>query len=364
MPTLQRSGAVNSVIASILDGLGDACLLVDDALRIVYANHLAQEFFTMPQQQRHLRLVDVIPEPMIIALVQKAQATGQTMEREFLVAVKSSAGTEDRYLSVNVSSIQLRKVGAPYLRVLMRDQTERHATEQVRKDFVANASHELRTPLSIINGYLENLEDGLVDDPEQMKRCLHTMRKHGERIARIVEDMLTLSKFESATDGSAPENLRAQRFSVRECTQDVLERLQPMIDSKQADILVGITPEAEFIAADRFYWDQILFNLIENALKENETGIKVEISSRREGDTVILSVSDNGVGIPQEDIPFVFKRFYRVAKHHSSAVKGTGLGLSIVRRAVEAHGGTISVQSTLGVDASFTIRLPDPEMGE
>ena len=352
---------MNGVIASILEGLGDACLLLDDAMRVVYANHQAKETFNMPQQSRHLRLVDVIPEPMVIALVQKAQSSGKTLEREFLVPVTAGAGTEERYLSINVSPIQLRKAGPPYLRMLLRDQTERHATEQVRKDFVANASHELRTPLSIINGYLENLEDGLVDDAEQMRRCLQTMRKHGERIARIVEDMLTLSKFESATDGSAPENLRGQNFSVRECTQDVLERLQPMLESKQANILVTIAPDAEIIAADRFYWDQILFNLIENALKENEPGIHVEISSKREGTTVIIAVSDNGIGIPQEDLPFVFKRFYRVAKHHSSAVKGTGLGLSIVRRAVEAHGGTITVQSTLDHGATFIIRLPDAE---
>ena len=361
---MQSLSQVNGVIASLLEGLGDGCLLVDDAHRVVYANWQARELFTIPEQRRHVQLADIVPEPMMLALVQKAQSMGSTMEREFMIKVKTSRGMEDRFISMNVSPIQWRKVGAPYLRVLLRDQTERHATEQVRKDFVTNASHELRTPLSIINGYLENLEDGLVDDPAQLKRCIHTMRKHGERIAMIVEDMLTLSKFESATDGSTEENLRGQQFSLKDCTMDVVERLQPMIDDKQAEIKLDFMPDAEVISGDRFYWDQILFNLIENALKENAPGIVIAARSRREGDTVVLQIVDYGVGIPHEDLPFVFKRFYRVAKHHSSTIKGTGLGLSIVKRAIEAHGGTISVESSLGVSTVFTIRLPDPSIEE
>jgi two-component system phosphate regulon sensor histidine kinase PhoR len=362
--TVQSLSQVNGVIASLLEGLGDGCLLIDDAHRVVYANGQAKELFAIPEQRRHVQLADIVPEPMMMALVQKAQSAGATLEREFLIKVNTERGQEERYVAMNVSPVQWRKVGNPYLRVLLRDQTERHATEQVRKDFVTNASHELRTPLSIINGYLENLEDGLVDEPGQLKRCLHTMRKHGERIAMIVEDMLTLSKFESATDGSSVENLRAQTFSLRECTMDVVERLQPMIEAKQAEVNLHFMPDAEMIAGDRFYWDQILFNLMENALKENAPGIVIAVKGRREEDTVVLQVVDYGVGIPQEDLAFVFKRFYRVAKHHSSTIKGTGLGLSIVKRAVEAHGGTIGVESALGVSTAFTIRLPDPSTEE
>ena len=117
---------------------------------------------------------------------------------------------------------------------------------------------------------------------------------------------------------------------------------------------------ADQIRGDRFYWDQILFNLIENALKENKPGnLVISVTMERDGAASVIRIADNGIGIPRADLPFIFKLFYRVAKHHSQKIKGTGLGLSIVRRAVEAHGGTIGVDSTLGLETVFTIRLPD-----
>ena len=353
---------VNGVLVSILEGLGDACLLVDDAGRIVFANERTKDLFPIPKSLRNIHLRDVIADGGILGLLEHVLLTGQGVEREFPVQLKINSRLEDRYLAVNAMPIDIGGSGGRYMRVLVKDQTERHATDQVRKDFVANASHELRTPLSIINGYLENLVDGVVSDPVQLKKCLLTMRKHGERIARIVEDMLTLSKFESALDEEGPHVLRQGTFSCSDCVGDVLERVASLIESKQAKITLKIDREADQIAGDRFYWDQIFFNLIENALKENEVGIEVEICGERIGRSVILQVQDNGIGIPREDLPFVFKRFYRVAKHHSQQIKGTGLGLSIVRRAVEAHGGSITVESTVGVKTSFIMEIPDVEM--
>lgn len=350
---------VNGVIVSILEGLGDACLLLDDAGRIIFANEKTRALFTLRRVIRNIRLTEIINDARILALVHEVEESGEPTEREFLVKLKRGRRMEERYLAVNVAPIRLDKSNQPYLRILLRDQTERHATDQVRKDFVANASHELRTPLSIINGYLENLVDGVIDDDAMVRKCLLTMRKHGERIARIVEDMLTLSKFESEVDEVGARSLRQTKFSCRECVYDVLERLQPLIESKMAVVKVEIDSAADALAGDRFYWDQIFFNLIENALKENAPGISITLLGQRDGDKITLTVSDNGVGIPAEDIPFVFKRFYRVAKHHSQQVKGTGLGLSIVRRAVEAHGGSISVHSIPGQITSFIIVMPD-----
>lgn len=352
---------VNGVLVSILEGLGDSCLLIDDVGKVIYANQKTSLLFPFAKSLRHLKLMDLLPDARILSLVDQARETGKTLECDFLVQLAGERRMEDRYLAVNIAPIQLGKSTRHYLRMLIRDETERHATEQVRKDFVANASHELRTPLSIINGYLENLVDGVVEDPQQMRKCLLTMRKHGERIARIIEDMLTLSKFESAQNDHGLLQLRRSKFNCSECVEDVLERLQPMIDVKQAKVTVEIAEDADQIAGDRFYWDQIFFNLVENALKENAEGVVIRVCGLRYGQQVILQVKDNGVGIPREDLPFVFKRFYRVAKHHSQQIKGTGLGLSIVRRAIESHGGTISVDSIPGIETSFNIELPDLE---
>ncbi len=352
----------NAVLESVLEGLGDSCLLVDRDRRIIFANHETSELFHAADKLDGKELKSVITDERILAFVDRVAASGVKWdEEEFRLVLVQNGVPAEHCLVVAAAPVRLfGENSTGHLRVVIRDETDRHETEQIRKDFVANASHELRTPLSIINGYLENLLDGLIDDPVMARKSLQTMQKHGERIARIVEDMLTLSKFESAGEKGIA-GLRANSFSCRECVEDVVERLAPMIEERQArmDLVFPPAPE-DTIQGDRFYWDQIFFNLIENALKENQSpGLVVSVHlTRRDGESLIR-VRDNGVGIPRADLPFIFKRFYRVAKHHSQKIKGTGLGLSIVRRAVEAHSGTITVDSTMGVETVFTIRLPD-----
>jgi signal transduction histidine kinase len=241
--------------------------------------------------------------------------------------------------------------------VIIRDVTAEHQLEQVRKDFVANASHELRTPLAIINGYLENLlDDDMIEEPEMARRFLTIMRKHADRISRIVEDMLVISRLESG-EASA---LKVEPFRFRSCIKDILERLESVIRNQQAEVMV-IMPDPDLVLqGDRFYWTQVLFNLVENALKQNPySGLRVEVGCQQVGENLEIWVSDNGVGIPSADLPHIFRRFFRVEKHHSQQeIKGTGLGLSIVKRAVEAHGGSIRVTSVPGSETKFVITVP------
>ena len=352
----------NDVLESVLEGLGDSCLLVNERQDIVFANHETHDLFRTTSQLHGRPLAELIQDQPILSFVSRVAAGNRWQEEEFRLGLMREGGVQERYLVVSAAPVRLFGQDKPdHLRVVIRDETDRHETEQIRKDFVANASHELRTPLSIINGYLENLLDGVIDDPAMTTRSLQTMQKHGERIARIVEDMLTLSKFESAYEGG-PAALRQSSFSCRECVEDVVDRLGPKIEEKKARVDFQFpSDDSDVLEADRFYWDQIFFNLIENALKENQSDGKLilTISFIRGKGGAVMRIRDNGVGIPRADLPFIFKRFYRVAKHHSQTIKGTGLGLSIVRRAVESHGGTISVDSTLGVETVFTIRLPD-----
>ena len=174
-----------------------------------------------------------------------------------------------------------------------------------------------------------------------------------EQLDRQIKEAIALEK---------AENILAQ--TVRDVCKEFHETfaLRAEIEEKKARVELQFPADgSDVIEADRFYWDQIFFNLIENALKENQADGKLILTisfNRTKGESVIC-IRDNGVGIPRADLPFIFKRFYRVAKHHSQTIKGTGLGLSIVRRAIESHGGTITVDSTLGVETIFTIRLPD-----
>ncbi|MES2505424.1 MAG: ATP-binding protein, partial [Verrucomicrobiota bacterium] len=238
--------------------------------------------------------------------------------------------------------------------LMVYDITEQTLAEQVRKDFVANASHELRTPLTLINGYIETLQSGLIKDETALRRCLDVMEKHGKRIIRIIEDMLTISRLEN---GSSALNLEA--FTARSCAQDALDHLSPMLEGRDARINLDFPPDGGQMVGDRFYWDQVFTNLLENSIKENPNpGLILKVTGQWFADHCLLTISDNGIGIAAHDLPFVFKRFFRGHKHHSPEIKGTGLGLSIVRRTVEAHGGTIDLTSTPGVETTFRIRVP------
>ncbi|MEN9019174.1 MAG: PAS domain S-box protein [Verrucomicrobiaceae bacterium] len=341
------------ILEIMLDGLADSILVVDSSASILFANKAVKDLFELTRDPVGRDILEVVRNHRIHKLVLETIESKKPVTEE----IELTSGQRDTgqvVLSVNAEPLP-GFVGDKYFRVILRDDTHRVETEQVRRDFVANASHELRTPLSIINGYIENLREGAVEDSELAHRFLGIMKKHGDRIARIVEDMLTISKFESA----AHDPTKAGVFDLQSCAHDVVERLHPLIEEKQANITVTPENSPSLICGDRFYWDQIFFNLVENALKQNvRTGLNVKISFHDQDTHFRICISDDGVGIPMADLPFIFKRFYRVEKHHSKEIKGTGLGLSIVKRAIESHGGTVEASSTPGKETAFVIHAP------
>jgi two-component system, OmpR family, phosphate regulon sensor histidine kinase PhoR len=349
------------LLQSILHGLGDACFIATRQGEITYANEGLQTLLGLPYSLEGKRLSQILPDTTITKFINGIFDSPHTTDREaFNTALHPTGRKEEHYLIVDVARVHVPGSEQTHARVIIQDETRRFETEQIRKDFVANASHELRTPLAIINGYLENLLEGMIATPEHQHRALTVMKKHGDRIARLVEDMLTVSKFDAAGEEN-PDLLRTQSFKLLECVESVLDRLSPMFEAKRARHHVALEPEL-LLAGERLYWDQIFFNLIENALKENRDDgrLIIDIEAVRAETGLVVRVRDNGIGIPHEHLPFVFKRFYRVAKDHSqSRVKGTGLGLSIVSRAVQAHGGTIRVESSPGLRTEFIIDLPD-----
>ena len=236
--------------------------------------------------------------------------------------------------------------------VMVEDRTEHDMIAQTRQDFVTSAGHELRTPLSLIHGYIETLKSGMIKNPASLGRCLDVMEKHSRRMMRIIDDMLTLSRLEGLE-----EPLKSESFLVRSCVQDALEHLTPLIETRQPVISLDFPNDGGMLSGDRFYWDQIFSNLIENALRENlRPGLRLAICGRWTRTECIITVTDDGVGIRAEDAPYIFKRFYRGVQES----KGTGLGLSIVKRAVEVHGGSIELESHPGRSTVFTIRVPLP----
>ncbi len=345
----------------LLNALGDAFLLVDADANIRFANEAARALFG----QRELLdrpVSEAFLDPRLADALLRCLATGEPVQSRVVLPQQTSPRGDLETRGVNawiIDAAQLSnpKGGAPTTRVIIRDVTAEHQIEQVRKDFVANASHELRTPLAIINGYLENLlDDDMIEEPEMARRFLTIMRKHADRISRIVEDMLVISRLESGEANA----LKIEPFRFRSCIKDILERLESVIRNQNAEMIVTMPDPDCVLQGDRFYWTQVLFNLVENALKQNpHSGLRVEIGCELAGETIRIWVADNGVGIPSADLPHIFRRFFRVEKHHSQQeIKGTGLGLSIVKRAIEAHGGSIGVTSVPGSETKFLITVP------
>ena len=209
----------NEMLLSLLEGLGDACLIVDPRLEVAFANTEARELFHSPVSLVGRRLFEVFPDHRLTEVVERSQRDHATIEQQLQITIDQGEDEQKLYLIVSAAPIRLPGSGkSDFLRVIVRDETRQRDTEQIRKDFVANASHELRTPLSIINGYLENLIEGLIEDPEDGAKVLVTMQKHSLRLARIVEDMLTISRFESIGEHEAAD-LRSSRSRSRNASR-------------------------------------------------------------------------------------------------------------------------------------------------
>lgn len=350
--SLLKEEYLRRLFEALLSEIRQGVAIVDDHMRIKFVNRTLAHLFQKNDIQRGRTLLEEIQDHQIIDVVQSALRDQRRIVREIEFTTLSGNSMISRHYLIEASPLPAKAESGAWL--MVHDITEQHMAEQIRKDFVANASHELRTPLTLINGYVETLQSGVLKDAPSIKRCYEVMEKHGKRILRIIEDMLTISRLENANS-----SLNVENFTARSCAQDAIDHLSSMLQGRDTRIHLDFPADGGSMHGDRFYWDQIFTNLIENSLKENSNpGLVITIAGKWYADHILLSIRDNGIGIAAHDLPFVFKRFYRGHKHHSPQIKGTGLGLSIVRRAVEAHGGTIDLTSTPGVETTFSMRVP------
>ncbi len=238
---------------------------------------------------------------------------------------------------------------------LQAEHTELEKLERIRKDFVINVSHELRTPLASIQGYTETLMDGALDDQQNNMRFLGIIRHNAERLARLTGDLLALSRIELKT-----QEFRFAPHLVNELIAEVLDTILPIAEKKPVDLKQERAPEGTPVFCDSEALYQILSNLLDNAVKYTPAGgaIAVGVQSSPSGGMLEIFVRDSGIGIPAEDQPRLFERFYRVDKARSRELGGTGLGLAIVKHLVRAHGGEVRVESLPHHGATFFFTLP------
>jgi two-component system, OmpR family, phosphate regulon sensor histidine kinase PhoR len=330
----RRAQELDGIFSSVQQGI----ILLDRGGRIVRCNKGFEDLVAADAVEGKT-LWELVRAPRLIELVQEARSTGRRMSEEVACG--------DGWLLCTVQ----RMAGRDELIVVLHDTSDIRRLETVKRDFVVNASHELRTPLTSIRGSLEMMEGQLSGESE---RWMETIRRNAERMSAIVDDLLLLSRLEARGVESYREPVGLGRI-VADVTGMFANRAQAkglVLTSSVPDILPPIS-------ADSFLVEQMLVNLLDNALKYTEAGgVQVNARQEEDGQWVRIEVSDTGIGIAEEHIPRLFERFYVVDKSRSRKLGGTGLGLSIVKHIVQSHGGTVGVESVLGVGTRFVVRFP------
>jgi two-component system, OmpR family, phosphate regulon sensor histidine kinase PhoR len=261
-------------------------------------------------------------------------------------------GIERRYFEVFGSPIIGTHNEWKGVLLVFHDITELKKLEQMRKDFVANVSHELKTPITSIKGFSETLLDGAMKDQETLEAFLSIILKESDRLQTLIQDLLDLSKIEQHDF-----QLELENIDILSLLDEVKTMLQGKADQKNISLQIVSDTSQQFVKGDYYRLKQVFINLLSNAI--NYTGPEgyVEMGVKADNDRVYIAVKDTGIGIQQDEVSRIFERFYRIDRARSRNSGGTGLGLAIVKHIVEAHKGTISVQSIVGKGSVFTISL-------
>lgn len=346
----QRSGQLTQLEAT-LGNLREAVLIVDEANYIHLANRALREIFPGSRDLVNLRLELIVRSAPFLEYVRETRAGQPLPRQEFEIMDRQKS----HWIEASGAPIPSPDGKSQWALFVIHDITNQRNLERVRRDFVANASHELRTPLSIIKGYIETLVDGhLTMAVEDRDKFLHTIQRHSERLQAIIDDLLVLSRLESATPGIKFAQVDLAQF-IGQLADDYRHRPHAAGHS----ISVKLPADLGTINADQEKLTQVFSNLLENALKYTPKGTQLEMGGRAvDEQDVECFVSDNGPGIPSVDLPQIFERFYRVEKGRSRETGGTGLGLSIVKHIVQMHGGRVWAESQEGQGLTIHLRLP------
>ncbi len=339
-----------NTLQSILGALPDGLALVDHQRRIQVVNPQFGELFGVREDATGVGLLEIVRDAVVERAVVEAIESGELRSGTMTIA----RGLEPkRDLEVTAVPFTAGNNGAHNAVVLFRDITQVRQVEEMRRDFVANVSHELRTPLSIFRGYLETLLDDPAQPREELVRIFEVMDRHADRLTLLVEDILSLAKLESP----------AARLDLTEiCLPDFLDGIlrdwEKRLGAKLLTASLDAPEDLPVISADEHRLQEVIYNLLDNAVKYSHAEGTVRLQAQRVDESVRISVADQGVGIPARDLPRIFERFYRADKARSRQLGGTGLGLSIVKHIAQLHGGRVEASSELGRGTTISVILP------
>jgi len=338
---------------AILDALPDPVLLLDSQKSIVAANQSALDLLGPHIKGRSLALAIRHPE-VLDALTDVLDGGAQQQ-----IGI-SLLGPVRRNFDIQVASLAETAESSADAILIMHDMTATRNAEQMRADFVANVSHELRSPLSSLVGFIETLRGAARDDESARDRFLDIMDSESKRMARLIDDLLSLSKVE-ANEHILPEG----KVDIGELIADVSNTLFARAAERQIKIDLPTHNSPLFVPGDRDELTEVFHNLLDNAVKycpeDTRVGVGIEEIARIPeigGTGVVISIADEGDGIPAEHLPRLTERFYRVDKGRSRTMGGTGLGLAIVKHIVNRHRGRMAIESTMGEGTVFRVYLP------
>jgi two-component system sensor histidine kinase SenX3 len=332
------STAVPDGVDQVLDALESAAVVVDPSNNVVKASPGALAFGLVWNQ--------ALVHPELVALVDRVRRNGEPINEELTLA-RGPFGDATLHLYVRVA-----RLGARYILLLAEDRTESHRLEEVRRDFVANISHELKTPIGAV-GLLAEALASASDEPEQVRRFAKRLTKESERLARITQEIIELSRLQ-ATDALA----KADRIDIDHVVAAAIDQNRVAADSHSVQLVSGGDAGTE-VYGDESLLVVALHNLISNAIQYSPEGSRVGVGVTKSEGIIEIAVTDQGVGIQDDEVDRVFERFFRTDPARSRNTGGSGLGLAIVKHAVQNHGGDVRVWSQLGSGSTFTIRLPD-----
>jgi two-component system sensor histidine kinase VicK len=324
----------------------DGVIATDRKGRVILINEPAAEMLNVSRET-------VLTQPIVSLLdLDDTNSFEDLLEEKDSIILDYSTKTERFFLRANFSVIQKETGFVNGLIAVLHDITDQEKIEAERREFVANVSHELRTPLTTMRSYLEALADGAWRDEEIAPNFLEVTRTETERMIRLVNDLLQLSKMDSTDYRLTIEWVNFVDFYNR-----IIDRLE-MSKEQNVTFKRKLPKHAIFVEVDEDKMTQVLYNIISNALKYSPEGGQVTFSMKEKDDKIIVSVSDQGVGIPKENIGKIFDRFYRVDKARARKLGGTGLGLAIAKEMVNAHGGAIWATSEEGKGTKISFSLP------
>jgi len=341
------AGEAKNRIVAILESMAEGVIVIDTDKKSVLINSVLADALKLNKDRAVGRYFwEIFRDPEINEMIEKGLGERASLNREHSIL-----------LSDSIFEIQISPIfgGENFLGIVavFHDVTRLKKLEKMRSEFVANVSHELKTPLTSIMGFIETLKEGAIDDAQNRMHFLGIIEEHSKKLHDLIEDLLLLSKEESSG-----ELVKKEKVELEKAVERIFKLHDKAAKSKKINTRFEFSQAPFFVLVDPQSFEQVLSNLVDNAIKYNSEGGEINVRAIYEEGMAKIEISDTGIGIPQADIPRIFERFYRVDKSRSRESGGTGLGLSIAKHIIEKHGGFIQAAPASPRGTTFTITLP------